>query len=134
MKKSYLKVLIMIVCLFILNSCFTIRFVPKEKADELDGTEWFFSYKNGSQESFEFHYGGTYIWNYSANPLNSASFSMHSDSGTYSIEGDKIILIREGSNSKIIATFSEDRQTFSYSDRVFTKGLSWGEIRVGNSK
>ena len=41
--------------------------------------------------------------------------------GTYIIEGNKLILIREGAFSeiRIVATFSDNRQSFSYYDRVF---------------
>jgi hypothetical protein len=104
--------------LFFLSSCAS---VPREKTDELDGTNWTYKAKNSNNfEYFNFHRNGKYSW------MSLTSWGASSSSnGTYSIEGDEIILIREGrlGSAKITAAFSADRQSFSYLDRVFTKDL-----------
>lgn len=110
--------LIILSVLFLLNSCVS---VPREKTDELDGTNWTFKVKNSNNfEYYNFHHNGKYSW-----MSLTAWGASRSNKGTYVIEGDKIVLTREGQigSVKITATFSADRQSFSYSDRVFTKDL-----------
>lgn len=131
MKKLVCTLLAMGLVVVCLGSCVS---VPKEKTDELDGTKWKCWYKSnpprsGSYEIYEFFHGGKYAWAY----VTASSGTVESKKGTYTIEEDKIILIRNGlySDIKTTATFSSDRQNFSYSDRVFERELSWAEMIKG---
>jgi hypothetical protein len=106
-----------------LSSCFS--FVPTpikritygEGENELHGTSWISRYGNNLIEYLDFHDGGRYLWRQN---LGTAATGYRTDEnrGTYIIEGNKLILIREGA-IRIVATFSGNRQSFSYYDRVF---------------
>jgi hypothetical protein len=90
-----------------------------ERVDELSGTVWVYQ-RGGITETFDFLDSGNYTWN-----SRWSSGISESNKGTYFIEGSKLTLISEGvySERRTIAEFSNDRRSFSYSDRVF-KGRS----------
>lgn len=102
-------------CLVVLGSCAS---APREKTDELDGTDWEFVYQAG-HENYKFSHGGVYNWS----SYISGFATPTKRNGTYTIEGDKIIFVRKADYSDVTltATFSEDRKSFSYSDRVFVQ-------------
>jgi len=110
---------ILIISNLFLFSCLSL--LPKgEGENELHGTSWIFKYGNNLIEYFDFMDGGRYLWRQNLGTAASGYITSE-NRGTYSIEGNKLILVREGAFSEIrlIATFSDNRQSFSYADRVF---------------
>jgi hypothetical protein len=107
---------------------------PKEKTDELDGTEWIWRMSDTSSQTFKFRHGGKYHF---------TEFLGGTSEGTYTIDGDKIITVHKGgSGGDIKATyvFSEDRQRFwqefGSGKHYYQRRESWGELfgKLGKKK
>jgi hypothetical protein len=102
---------------------------PKEKTDELDGTDWKWNITDNAYERYKFRAGK---YNYSTS-------SIDTESGTYTIDGDKIFMVRDDGREKLFPyVFSEDRQSFhreNESDKFsFKREKTWAEIFGGKKK
>jgi hypothetical protein len=115
MKK--IAVLLLFSSLFLFSSLSPLP--QAEGQDELQGTNWVF--KVGEFiEYYDFHDGGGYLWRMYL-VIAATEYLVAENWGSYIIEGNKLILIREETrfSSRAVATFSDNRQSFSYEDRVF---------------
>jgi hypothetical protein len=111
----------------LLLSALSCASAPKEKTDELDGTDWKWTITNNSYERYKFRAGK---YNYSTSSIDTGS-------GTYTIDGDKILMVKDN-GLKFTYVFSEDRQSFHKefdSDKFsFKREKSWAEIFSGKKK
>jgi hypothetical protein len=113
----------------LLLSALSCASTPKEKTDELDGTDWKRDITNNSYERYKFRAG----------KYDFSNSSIDTESGTYTIDGDKIFMVRDDGRKKLFPyVFSEDRQSFhreNESDKFsFKREKSWAEIFGGKKK
>jgi hypothetical protein len=104
---------------------------PKEKTDELDGTEWTWWLNDNSYERYKFRAGKYYY-----SELKNNGASTDTGEGTYSIDGNKIFLVRANGRKYLFPyVFSEDRQKFwreNESEKfAYKRDTSWTELFTG---
>jgi hypothetical protein len=103
--KFYLPVALLVSMLLLsLSACAS---TPKEKTDELDGTDWTWHITEQSYRRFRFRAG-----KYSFATSRATRSDNIEEEGTYVIDGDKIILTKNPKGLKFTYVLSEDRQKF----------------------
>jgi hypothetical protein len=123
---NIIKRLLPVLLVLVFASCAS---APKEKTDELDGTDWTWRISDNSYERFKFRAGKYYYI------TAKFGFSETTTEGTYSIDGDKIIFVKNTGGTKATYVFSEDRQKFwqqfESGKYHFTRDESWAELFTG---